>query len=51
MGALRWVSQLAADREQAGLVSAFVVVGGVAFGAPAVVVGILIAAMGLASTR
>lgn len=50
LGAFRSVSQLAADHERAGLISAIFVVSYVAFSVPAVVVGLLITAIGLAPT-
>lgn len=48
LGAFRSVSQLADDHERAGLISAIFVVSYLAFSVPAVVVGILIAVIGLA---
>lgn len=48
LGAFRSVSQLAADHERAGLISAIFTVSYLAFSVPAVVVGILIATIGLA---
>lgn len=50
LGAFRSVSQLAADHERAALISAIFVVSYLAFSVPAVVVGILIAVIGLAPT-
>jgi MFS family permease len=50
LGALRSVTQLAAPNERAGLVAAVYIVSYVAFSVPAVIAGVLITHIGLATT-